>query len=315
MKTNLIIAMLMALLFTISNHASAQNKDIEITYKRNDDNSIDFHYHKTKPGSYYLKVDFTNLSNCNPEIVERVVKNPDGLVCKLKPLNASEGINFSYKYYYQLGNPYPRIMKDYPYLLPFKTGDSLHIKETTRLSEVYLKAEKDFEWKSFLTFRKQADTVRCMRKGLVVKIEDKNDTDLSVDYNYTSQMNSILIEHEDGTIAEYKGFNKNGIFVKLGQTVYPQTQLGILDEINKSDYRLYFSIMYLNKERLVNEAKTKEKKQTAWTNIDPVFYFTNSLAHLKDEQTYVVENNDEIFYKEFSRREIKRYQKDNSSFK
>lgn len=48
------------------------------------------------------------------------------------------------------------------------------------------------------------------------------------------------MEHEDGTIAIYNGFKKNLIFVKLGQTVYPQTELGVIEEFNPGVYRADF---------------------------------------------------------------------------
>jgi hypothetical protein len=48
------------------------------------------------------------------------------------------------------------------------------------------------------------------------------------------------VVHEDGTIAVYKGLHKNSIFVQLGQSVYPQTNLGVLLEFNPGVYRADF---------------------------------------------------------------------------
>jgi hypothetical protein len=65
----------------------------------------------------------------------------------------------------------------------------------------------------------------------------------------TSKTNSITVEHEDGTIDVYKGFHKNSIFVKLGQSVYPQTNLGVLEEFNLGVYRADFFCFLLVRQR------------------------------------------------------------------
>ena len=85
----------------------------------------------------------------------------------------------------------------------------------------------------------------ALEKGIVVEITNEFKTDPSLKYEFTSKMNRVLIEHSDGTYASYTGFKKDLIFVKLGQTVYPQTPLGTLDQFNNSSYRLYFNIHYL----------------------------------------------------------------------
>lgn len=97
--------------------------------------------------------------------------------------------------------------------------------------------------------RVSADTIYNMRKGIVIDVINEFKTDSLDAYKYTSKMNKIFIEHDDGTIARYVGFNSKSIFIKPGQTVYPQTKLGVLDIFNNSVYRLYFDIYYLKKNK------------------------------------------------------------------
>lgn len=314
MKTIKLLIPFLAILFVANIQLQAQINNITVTMKRNDDNSISLDYKKELPGSYFITIDITSITNCYQDKIEKVVNSSSGNICQLKPIDPQKGIDIAYKYTYLRGNPYPKIDRDFAYLLPFKTGDSIHIIETTSINEKYLDGEKDDEWKSYLTYRSNADTVYCMRKGIVVGIEDNFKIDNSKEYRFTSNMNSILIEHKDGTVARYSGFDKNNIYVKLGDQVYPQTKLGKLVEINTSDYRLYFSVIYLNKERLMNKEETEKKGQSVWADINPRFLNKNLPTHLQHDQTYIVECNDDIFFKEFNRREKKLYTKDKSDF-
>jgi len=87
--------------------------------------------------------------------------------------------------------------------------------------------EAEKTWKAYVVNLQTPDTVYCMRKGIVVDIKRGENSDTSMEKAYTSKTNQILVEHNDGTYSKYIGFDNDKIFVKLGQTVYPQSQLGV----------------------------------------------------------------------------------------
>ena len=53
----------------------SQRDIIQVDYVKNQDKSISFSYKKNNPGSYYLILKFTALSNTRANTFKRVVKN------------------------------------------------------------------------------------------------------------------------------------------------------------------------------------------------------------------------------------------------
>lgn len=302
-------------LFIISQSIYTQNNKIEITYERKNDQSVDFHYKKNVPGSYYLTLEFDNLTNCNDSrTYKKVIKDDSGSLFTLKPYNTNQGISFSYKIKYIIGNPNPKINENITYTLPFKTGKSVKIFEASNLGEKYFGSKKPINWKSFVVISKQPDTIYSMRKGIVVEIIDDYKNDDELNKTYTSKGNLIIIEHKDGSYATYKGFDKNQIFLKLGQKVYPHTALGKLEKINKTDYRLDFNTFHYLENLLDDTKSTLANRNHKIKYIDPNFFMDNSTKKIKSNENYKVSFNEEVKLQEFSKREKKKYNKNPNNF-
>lgn len=309
MKKRISCLLTIFILFGINQELLSQNKKIEITSQRNSDKSVDISYTKKLPGSYYLKLEFTTLENCHQSDFEGVIKNSSGKLVKLEPINSKQPVNFSYKSRYVRGNPNAKVDKNFVYVLPFKKGKTIKIKETNNLKETYFKAEKDEHWKSFIADRKTADTIYSMRKGLVIDIIDAFKTDSLDAYKYTSKMNKVFVEHDDGTVSRYIGFNSASIFVTLGQTVYPQTKLGVLDLFNNSVYRLYFDVSFLKEVDFNSVNKRDLSSESQKEHVTPYFYSSNQPIPLKNNSDYTVEIDEATRFKEFTRREERKYKK------
>lgn len=314
MKKRICYLITFLIIIGINHKLMAQNENIAIAFERNPDNSVDFNYKKELPGSYYLKLEFQNLSNCSHTQYFGVIKNNSGRLIKLRPIDSKQPINFSYKYTFIRGNPNPKIDKSFNYVLPFKEGKSITVLETTSLKEKYFNAEEDPNWKSYLVDRKTADTVCSMRKGIVIEIVDKFETDSLDAYSYISSMNKIIIEHEDGTNSNYFGFDKKSIFVKLGQTVYPQTKLGVLSIFNNTVYRLYFDISYLKEAALDAGRQRSLNAKSQMEHITPNFYGANGPFVIIKNNEYIVEIDETTHFKEFTNREKKKYEQNPQDF-
>ncbi|MDC0176843.1 M23 family metallopeptidase [Polaribacter sp.] len=303
------------ILFILSISIHSQKKKIEIKYERKSDRSIDFYYKKNVPGSYYLTLKFDNLENCHSsKIYKKVVKYDSGSLFTLEPSNKNKGISFSYKIKYIIGNPKPEINENITYVLPFKTGKFVKIVEASNVGEKYFGSKKPVDWKSFIVYSNQPDTIYSMRKGIVVKIIDKYENDEKFKKTYTSKRNRILIEHKDGTYATYKGFDKNQIFVKLGQKVYPHTILGKLEKFNKTNYRLDFNTFHYLENLLEDTENTLKKRNHKTKYLNPKFYIDNVVKKIESRQNYNVSFNEGIKLQEFSRREKKKYEKKPKEF-
>lgn len=314
MKKRICYLITFLIIIGINHKLIAQKENINIAFERNHDNSVDFSYKKELPGSYYIKLEFQNLTNCSPTQYFGVIKNNSGHLIKLRPINSKQPINFSYKYNFIRGNPNPKIDKSFNYVLPFKAGKSITVLETASLKEKYFNAEVDPNWKSYLVDRINADTVHSMRKGVVIEIVDKFETDTLDAYIYISSLNKIVIEHEDGTNSNYFGFDKKSIFVKLGQTVYPQSKLGVLSKFNNTVYRLYFDISYLKEAALDAGKQRSFNAKSQMEHITPFFYSANGPFVIIKNNNYIVEIDETTYFKEFTNREKKKQEHNPQDF-
>lgn len=300
---------------TFASVLQAQKKSIEVSYEKNDDNSVDFYFKKNVPGSYHLTIKFSELSNSLSIGFKGVVKNSSGHLFSIEPTNSKKRIGFAYKISRVRGTPNPKVDSLFAYALPFKNGKKMGLIEYNNVGQKYFNNEVPKNWKSYGSFRINPDTVYAMRKGIVVSLLNKYDSNTEFDKSYSSKQNRLLIEHDDGTYAEYKGFKRNSFFVKLGQTVYPKTKLGILDKFNdaKFGHRLTFSIHYLvDTKPLGKQTITNRKSRHEY--ITPYFQTSEGVKKLTHKSFYHVLVNDEIVTKEMTRKEIKQFKKNPQKF-
>jgi hypothetical protein len=308
-----------SLLLVINFHLFAQVQNITINRTVKEDKSIDLNYEKKLPGSYYIVIEFSNVINCYTNEYKGVVTGYSGRLLNLKPINTQQGIGYSLKYSAVMGVPNPKVDSLFQYALPFKIGKKVKINEAGNIGEKYFGSEKPANWKSYVVHFKNPDTIFSMRKGIVVKLTNEYDDDASITKHYTSKRNSIIVEHEDGTFAEYKGFKKNSFKVKLGQTVYPQTQLGTIELFNKSEnnYRFDFCIYYLFNVKSVgnNEKQTFKNNGSRYKFLTPNFLTSEGLTTVESKKEYTTFFNETILLQEMTRSEKKKYLKDPTLFK
>lgn len=297
----------------------AQVQNITINRKVNEDRSIDLDYEKKMPGSYYVVLKFSDISNCDTDEYRGVVSGYSGRLLKLKPVEANRGIGYSMRINSIMGVPNPKVDSLFQYTLPFKNGKKVKIYESGNIGEKYFEAEKPANWKSYNIKFNGPDTVYAIRKGIVVKINNDYDEDSSITKHYTSKRNSLIIEHEDGTFAEYKGFRKNSFKVKLGQTVYPQTQLGVIELFNKDDnnYRFDFSVYYLfNKElRSTDDKQTFKDRKGPYKFLAPHFLTPEGVMTIESKKEYTSLFSETSLLQELTRSEKKKYTKDPTQFR
>lgn len=293
---NKILYLLIVSFFLLSNsNLSAQSQNITILSIENSDRSVDLLYEKKNPGSYTLTLEFSKLNNCNVATYEKVISEDSGFIMKLEPINKDQDITYSMRYSATLGAVNPKIDNLFRYILPFKNGKKIKIFESESAGEKYFGLKKSVDWKSYAVASNKPDTVYSMRKGIVVLIDNQYNDNSLLDAQFTSRRNQIVIEHEDGTFAMYKGFQKNGIFVELGQTVNQQTELGVIEKYNKKGYRLDFDVFYLSQDVLnsQNNQSSLDAKNT-YQYFPPVFYTQEGRKRLESGKEYTVFLNENI---------------------
>ena len=301
---------LILLLLFIPLISFGQKNIIDVDYVINNDNSVSFNYKKNVVGSYLVILEFSNLSNTRAQRrVSKILKNNSGsLFLKLKPINDENSIGFQYRTMYFKGSVNSKVNEDYPYILPFNKGDKITPRDLYSIENRYLNEEVPEGWKSYsFTFNEKKE-VKAIRKGIVIEIKNTYTPDYSIEASFYSEQNSISIEHIDGTVATYKGFDKNTIQLKEGETVYPQTTLGQLVKYDKRDiYRLYLTLYSYTTKDNISLFNLNSSDDYGITYLTPKFYVRNSLEILKDNNEYLVDFDEKTQFKEMRKKEIKKF--------
>lgn len=305
MKSISTLAILFILLFC-NNALHAQSDEFDITYQINQDNSVDFNYRKNLHGSYFLSVQFDQVTNCNQTYYKGYVTGYSGRAFSLKPKIQEQGIGFSFSYRYLRGKPNPKIKEDFVYQLPFEKGIKVKVNDVGYLGRQVGRGAPD-TWKAFQFKTIKSEKILACRKGLVVKVVDQFGADTTKDYRFKDSMNEVMIEHKDGTFAHYSGFRSGSVKVKEGQWITPYTELGMSGRYDEENsYQIHFYIQYLST-RNIDDLDSPEKQMNAYSYINPLFYYKGGKAMLLPRNDYVADWTDEFIVKEFTRREKKKY--------
>lgn len=293
------LVVVFALVFSNNFYSQSQAPKIIITQTRNADNSVDFNYTKEAIGSYVVDVNFAKLENTKTKSIPCVNASSDsGLLFTLKPVSKKKKIEFTYSYSLTPGFINPKIDSSVVYVLPFKKDNKVKIYDITR------KDRSPAIWKTHLVYSNKPDTIYCMRKGIVVGINTLTTTSFDdvTQKNTTAYQEQIVVEHADGTFASYTSLNKKSIMVALGQKVYPQTKLGVMDKYNKDRFKFMFHIYYYQ-----NGEKDGSNFRLNDRSVQPNFITQNGMEQLENKNEYVVSYDDNILNQELTEKEKKKF--------
>lgn len=192
----------------------SQKKSFSITFERNDDKSVSFNYEKDYPGSVFLILEFKQLTNASSRTIKKTIKDYGGRITTLQPIDKNSGIGFSYSYRTITGNINAKPDFDFKYVLPFKENKEVKVKNLSYLGKKFGNSNPE-NWKYFQFLTQPNDTVCAARKGVVVKVKNGFSANDEAEYGFKSESNSILIEHDDGTLANYSVLKKTVLWLAL----------------------------------------------------------------------------------------------------
>ena len=290
----------------------AQNFKIE--HKVNDDKTVDFSYKNLSPNSITVVVNFSFLENTlSPSRVVEKVSKPEGRLFTLKPMNTEQNIGFNYSYLFFNYKINPKIDNKFVYILPYEKESVMYVEELSYLGSTYSEKEEPKGWKSYSFSSDEVQKIFSVRKGVVIDVVRDYDVDTTKTFTYYNKMNSVKIEHSDGAIALYSGFNKNEIYVNKGDMVYPKyNALGqtiIYD--NRKKHRINFSLYYYSTKNGLKLSSLFKNDQVENIYITPTFFQNNESVELKKDFFYESDYNDKTLFQNLSKRQIKKYKKGN----
>ncbi len=287
--------------------ASAQERAVTLEPKRNENQSVDFNYRKTDPGNYTVVVNFTSLTNASTPGASFTANDYSGRLFSLTPSNKEQGIGYGYNVSYIRGKLKPKFDPNFIYLLPYKDEAKIQVVESGFLGAMYFGDTAPDDWKAYRFYTTEQDTVTAIRKGIVVDIKDLYETIGDDGVAYTSRTNELIIEQPDGTIATYKGFKKGSFKVKVGQTVFPGTSLGLNSRYDKNGkYNVSLMITYLKSSDFDNRSTSLSKSKSFYGFITPHFLTADQADEvLVSQKLYMASTSPAVVQKEMSKKELK----------
>ncbi|HVV70151.1 MAG TPA: M23 family metallopeptidase [Verrucomicrobiae bacterium] len=139
----------------------------------------------------------------------------------LRPIDAGREWRFNITNAYTLGSSLAVHDDSYAYSLPFAAGQAFQVTQADDGPFSHSGAERHaIDWKM-----PEGTPVFAARSGIVVGTKDDSDTG-GPERRFETCANYILIEHSDGTIANYAHLLKHGVKVRLGEKVDVGTAIG-----------------------------------------------------------------------------------------
>ncbi|HEV2211416.1 MAG TPA: M23 family metallopeptidase [Verrucomicrobiae bacterium] len=133
----------------------------------------------------------------------------------LSPINPSAKWSFDYTNYYKLGSNIARHDDSYVYELPYQPGT--HHRVTQGYNGKFSHTGSNqyaIDWQM-----PEGTLVCAARGGIVVRVKDDSDRGGS-SMAFDRFNNYVLIRHSDGTMGHYCHLQKDGVLVKVGETVF-----------------------------------------------------------------------------------------------
>lgn len=275
--------------------------------------SLDINASLYKPGSYTVLMLFTERENTDAPVRALQVARNSGNLFNIEVIDTKQAYNCRYRYFYTAGYQSKKMDSTFVYRLPYSTNRSkpVQVSYSYNLNQHYFNRTNSKNWASLHFRLEKGDTIFAIRKGKVINIEDGNELpEYEETVSYTSSINSMSIEHSDGTICHYNVIEKGSFMVSEGDIVYPGTPLAMCGKLNKTkeDYQLKLNVRYPVENP---EFDLDDPKSSAFLYVyyNPVFATDKGETKLVSSERYNAVSSDELIQKEMTKKELKKFKK------
>lgn len=227
---------------------------------------------------------------------------------KLTPITGASTYDMSYKVRDYRGCATLDIDTDVRYLFPVTQNKEVQVVKLKSLDEFVGMQEQATNFNGYAYKLDQHDTIYAMRRGRIISVKTEKhpveNGNAMGQVSYSSNRNSITVEHEDCSYGQYTVFLNESAMVAPGDEVVPGDPLALAGGEGYSlGYHVRFMAYTFDNEKVGKVIR--EKPSTVYTPIKMIGQ--NEL--LKDGQTYVNDFTIEHVLQEFSKREIKKWKK------
>lgn len=200
-----------------------QQPNVTVSSSRGAGNSLSLSAEITGYGYFTVMVDYTKLVNTAPRPGDTVELNGSAAnFITLEPLNPSAPVEAEYEYNWLQGRIDPPAEEGFAYRLPFAA-------EVSSIPEPFLGNRpmgRNIMSRTVWEFPLPEGTpVLAVRNGIVIH------TDFNIDDNVpaviSSRGNTVVVQHPDGTVAEYTCLSSGSLRVKEGDEVMQGTVIAV----------------------------------------------------------------------------------------
>ena len=221
-----------------------------------------------------LTADMTNVDSSTPVPMTTEVTGSARIVLTTFKVH-QQGVPWTYnwhvswKYGKRLSST-GSVQANYPYQLPFKTGEHLVLQAAygrfTHLRGSELEQAIDIQMPV-------GTTVTAARGGTVIAVRSDCSAG-GLDLQYMADVNYVVIKHSDGTYGEYLHLQKNGALVHVGDTVTTGQAIALSGNTGyTSEPHVHFMVFY-------------NLSGTARRSVPVLFNGANGLMRLQEGYTY-----------------------------
>lgn len=200
----------------------------------------------------------------NKGIVVIPKKTSKFLVTQLNIIDTGKPTHFSYDAYFVKGNVQKKEPNlSYIYELPF---------ENNKVYKIYQGYNGAFSHQNAYSLDfslNGGDKVLAAREGVVVEAIDSNTNSCSQSPDCAKYNNTVIVQHNDGSFAEYVHLKQKGALVNVGDTVSPGQLIAYSGATGwTKGSHLHFSVFYNNIDGSRMYIKTKFKTAA---NPNPIY--------------------------------------------
>ena len=248
-----------ALLLAVPAALSAKPFVVVTEEKQGDQVSLYATLQNTTCVSFEMTLTLTNMKSSAPLPIVRDLTQEKTLLTTLTKINPAEKWSFKYRFRLVVGRGNARPDLAHVYKLPFSPESKFPLRSGYGGRAERQVAANEY----FLSWNMPEGTpVLAAREGTVVGIrDDSNEHGLTDEFR--TRANLIVIEHADGTLAEYVHLKHQGVVVKLGQAVKTGELIGYSG--NTGFTRTPNLLVRISR---VNPAATRESLAAIWDTKD-----------------------------------------------
>lgn len=226
--------------------APKEEKSVEVNSVQSNDT---FHLNATNKNPYSITLTIEVMGdnfklNTRQPVTKIIEPNSTEHLLSVFADEKNKNFKFNTSYKWIMGNTRASHDDSYVYSLPFSKGKSY------RVGQSY---DGDFSHSGNIRYSVDfmmplKSQIRAARSGYVVQLKEDSNRGGTAEV-YKDQSNFVVIEHDDGTFAEYAHLSENGVLVNLGQKVYEGQIIGLSGNTGySSGPHLHFMVLKVNED-------------------------------------------------------------------